>query len=834
MACVMRSTTIQSHPTEAPSRYIDFGITENNRSHLEELSSPELVVPTSDPSQQHISSSPAVVRSDNSVAPPRSQQACVAEIGAITESVPFGILEGLTEEQLEDANAEPRDASSSKLSQQEYTARQHFNYSQAQPVKPKEGRFSRNILSWLSRPVLQRASNPRRTNSSRYTIASITSQSSYADTSSTDCTSLNTLSSTAPPSSFASSRTSATTGLETESVFVHLNSRHIYIWNREQNVYMGKLLGCPPPVRMSTEWENVIRVRLLGDLYAVLQSLPHSLPRDRTVVEAELCMMGKCANPLEELEMIPTILIRCGGKRCKKAVENAVDDLDYLKNFSHGRVVVHRQAPRFASTTTNSQDLSPRPLSPSEDSTSVEVAVSENASACGLPIRTKHLGLGRFCTLGGLIQVNGKVYGLTTAHALVSLPNQPSSMTASDYDSGSDSNFSGSMTLPSRKTSRELKRMETECGLGCQTENWMDAKLGPYSYLTKRQPPGTNNAYPVSDASDFALIEIVEELSAMPNSYRTSDHGRCNSRTSDHESHNLQTITKLGSPLSEKSAKQVSIIRTFSDVRRGHLLSGDHVILDKGAIFSTKKIELDCALGMFTASYQRTLDANEIPEPGSSGAWVVQGSSLLGIIIAVYDNEPYAHMLDITNVFQDIRALLSDGEQIPSVLVGGRAPLGNPSQRNTNSLAVDLAKRCLTRFSKKKPAYAPLPVHINSFDDENHTLPRAGLTPQRYSFKFGADLAKRCLARFSRTEPLLLPRHHQQQAFTTDPEKLNSRTEQVGRTDRFLLVVLVLASSCVYLVSITFVLLGAINNWDFRTLLQSRSCFQTSPILSTH
>jgi hypothetical protein len=813
MACVMRAPTAESHPTDAPSRYIDFSVSKTRETQIEELSSPELVVPTSDPSQQHISSSPAVVRSDNPVAHPRNQQACVAKIGAVAESIPFVILEGVTEEQVEDANAEPRDATSSALPQQEYTARQHFNHSQAQPAKLKEGRFSRNILSWLSQPVLQRASNLRRTNSSRYTIASITSQSSYSATSSTYCTSFNTLPSTAPPSSFASSRTSATTSLETESVFVHLNSQHIYIWNREQNVYMGKLLGCPPPVRMNTEWENVIRVRLLGDLYAVLQSLPRSLPRDRTVVEAELCMMGKCTNPSEELEMIPTILIRCGGKRCKKAVENAVNDLDYLKNFSQGRVVVHRQAPRFASTTSNSQDLSARPLSPFDDSTSVEVAVPENASACGLRIRTKHFGLGRFCTLGGLIQVNGKVYGLTTAHALVSLPNQPSSMTASDYDSGSDSSFSGSMTLSWRKTSRELERMETECGLGCQTENWMDAKLGPYSYLTKRQPPGTNNAYPVSDASDFALIEIVEELSAMPNSYRTSDHGRCNSRTSDYESHNLQTITKLGSPLSEKSAKQVSIIRTFSDVRRGHLLSGDQVILDKGAIFSTKKIELDCALGMFTASYQRTFDANEIPERGSSGAWVVQGSSLLGIIIAVYDDEPYAHMLDITNVFQDIRALLSDGEQIPSVLVGGRAPLGNPSQRNTNSLAADLAERCLTRFSKKKATYAPVPVHGNASSD-SHTLSAVVPTSRRYSFKFGAYLAEWSFTRWFRKEPPnpLLPRHsssssghYQQQAVTTDPEKPDHGTEQVGRTNRFLLLGLFIASSCVFVVFVVIV-----------------------------
>jgi hypothetical protein len=558
-------------------------------------------------------------------------------------------------------------------------------------------------------------------------------------------------------------------------VFLYLNSPHIYLWNTEQNVFMGRLMGCPPSECMTTEWQDVVRIRLMGDLWAVLQSLPHSLPRERTVIEAELVMMGQSTRLSDQVEMIPTVLIRCGGKRCQKAVANAVDDLEYLKNFSRGRIVVHRQPPRFASNQGNDAGPSTRSIHSPEGSTIVEVGVLSNLSACGLRIKTKHLGLDRFCTLGGLIQVNGKVYGLTTAHALVSSSDESSSCIASSSDSDSDSSLSDSTTSSSNRMDKSnlqtrstgTDRFNPMSG----AEKWVPANLGPYSYLTKRQPLGTNNAYSVSDASDFALIEIADELSEMPNSYLIPGHGRSNT----------QTIKKLGSLLSEKSEQRVSIIRAFSDVRQGHVLSGDQFIIDKGATFNTKKIELEYALGTFILSSQSECQmALTKPERGSSGAWVVQGSSLLGIIIAVYDNEPYAHMLDITNVFQDIRALLSDGEQIPSVLVGG------PVKSNTNNLASDLAKRSITSPLKIEPYDNPLLYH--------HTASREQ--------QMSADALSRPLLMSTNDDWVTWP--------TSDLEKPSYGGEQVGSIDpkdrTLLLFGLIFASACVYLVSLNHAL----------------------------
>lgn len=52
--------------------------------------------------------------------------------------------------------------------------------------------------------------------------------------------------------------------------------------------------------------------------------------------------------------------------------------------------------------------------------------------------------------------------------------------------------------------------------------------------------------------------------------------------------------------------------------------------------------------------------------PGSSGSWVVRGSRLLGQIIAVYDGEPYAHMMPIGEVVSGIKAA-SDSARSPEV-----------------------------------------------------------------------------------------------------------------------------------------------------------------------
>jgi hypothetical protein len=71
-------------------------------------------------------------------------------------------------------------------------------------------------------------------------------------------------------------------------------------------------------------------------------------------------------------------------------------------------------------------------------------------------------------------------------------------------------------------------------------------------------------------------------------------------------------------------------------------------------------------------------------EKGTSGAWVVRGSTLLGVIVAVYENEPYAHMLPMEQVFADIRAAYTDHAASP-MNVG----IGLPPVESGTTIAAD-------------------------------------------------------------------------------------------------------------------------------------------------
>jgi hypothetical protein len=55
-----------------------------------------------------------------------------------------------------------------------------------------------------------------------------------------------------------------------------------------------------------------------------------------------------------------------------------------------------------------------------------------------------------------------------------------------------------------------------------------------------------------------------------------------------------------------------------------------------------------------------------------SGAWVVRGQRLIGMILAVYEDEPYAHVLPIRSVFNDIEAFLSKDNLISKVSLPSR------------------------------------------------------------------------------------------------------------------------------------------------------------------
>lgn len=188
-----------------------------------------------------------------------------------------------------------------------------------------------------------------------------------------------------------------------ESVLVNATSPDIYPGSGDQDLFVGKLLGCPSPVAMSKRWHSEIKVRLIGDIHLASLSLPRSLARDKTIVELEFCMTGTRSGLSDVVEMKPTVLIRCGSRRCQRAVANAVKELGYLKAFSRDRIILHHRPPRLASSPGVIHDSAKHASDTVSDDVSIKVRMPMHNYACGLQVKVQHLDKAYDCTIGGLI-----------------------------------------------------------------------------------------------------------------------------------------------------------------------------------------------------------------------------------------------------------------------------------------------------------------------------------------------------------------------------------------------------------------------------------------------
>jgi hypothetical protein len=398
------------------------------------------------------------------------------------------------------------------------------------------------------------------------------------------------VSSSTPTSSVVfsiASLTSTRTSVDADTIFLPISSPKMYLFCEKTSLYVGKLRELSLPLETEAEWRQDTWPRLLGDLRCVLQTLP-ARSRKKTVIEPELRLLGEPDETTGLVELHPTVLIRCGCESYRIAIDKAVRDLGYLQSFSKGRVLVHRKAPTQASRSSVAIDLGSASCTPHnvDDATDiVELAVSDTSSACGLRMRyTRHsiVTPQSLCTIGGLIKIDDKVYGLTTGHSITMLSEQEDvSNTESDSDSDAKSEIEIDMRSMISPSSTDL---ESGTGNVSSSLRWIRAQLGPFSYLNRRSHTATNHAYPLSQASDFALVEVGEHVRDFTNTYMPSGQSYGPTRTID-------TIS------TEEPAGPVSIVCSPTDVRSAHLLEGDHGYLDRCAFFATKKLQTVHPLG---------------------------------------------------------------------------------------------------------------------------------------------------------------------------------------------------------------------------------------------
>ncbi|KAJ4287992.1 hypothetical protein N0V90_012008 [Kalmusia sp. IMI 367209] len=388
----------------------------------------------------------------------------------------------------------------------------------------------------------------------------------------------------------------------------------------------------------------------MGDLAAVST---WSSPEE--IFEAELRMAGHVTKE-KVVHLNPTACIRCTSKACRKEFEKAVKDLDYLTSFCLGRVEVRLSAPRLATSDSQSPPYRKYQIRESEQRNRVQNWMVQQSphggSACGLKLKviTKQsdMDIETMCTIGGLIRVNDKIYGLTTGHGILapsrpqsaSPPRAPVSSTSSDYtlsdaeSDSSDDSYASSDEESSRiewTSQRPLDTVTIGAGNRVQQLEWRNTYSGgPACFCEKSQ--GLGIIENISSNSDFALVVMgFSPTFHLFNEYRETSSLKMSSV--DRIKHDTDLISG-----------HVSLLIGKDQTISGHLLEGSTTFRNQTATFCTRKIEISAPL------------LN--PAKGVSGSWVIQDNYLCGVVIAVYETEPYVHMITTDKMFQDIRDAL--------------------------------------------------------------------------------------------------------------------------------------------------------------------------------
>jgi hypothetical protein len=385
---------------------------------------------------------------------------------------------------------------------------------------------------------------------------------------------------------------------ETDTVLEFINSSKLS--SPQGGVFVGHLYEIPPPKRLQVEWRQKGRADLREDLKMATLSLPSSLSRAETAIEAELCMSGILLEGRQTVALRPTIWIHCGSKRCQKVVQQAVADLRHPQRFP---IIVTRGAPIPAAlvrrpvrlvdnvhliptdaideilpvvstgSTTHAEQY-PEKQIVGGGTLEIEVqSILQNNSACGLPVRLRtHNGDTYICTIGGMVTLNDTLLGLTTAHAI--------------WDSAfyKEEHIPGSLAETQHRVFGPAYSPPPISFLR-RGAPWSPAALHAASYGASfaSEAPAISAATTSGHAhnQDFALLYFeIDQGRTVSNEYWTSL--------------GPQTVNKTSQDLSERTVK---LICSPNDVKEGQLLDDDCVIMDNAGCWETRKIQLKETLG---------------------------------------------------------------------------------------------------------------------------------------------------------------------------------------------------------------------------------------------
>jgi hypothetical protein len=181
------------------------------------------------------------------------------------------------------------------------------------------------------------------------------------------------------------------------------------------------------------------------------------------------------------------------------------------------------------------------------------------------------------CRLGGLICIGDKILGLATAHAI---PKISSNVSSHGSVAGDEALF----VFKSYRINDDI-HVATPLHNIFSPANWLPATvyLSRYGSIPSLNLPGSSRSLviPEEDMYDFALLQVDFSFQM-----------RTQNRYENHSG--VQVLQGASNIL---TARAVSLVCSYNDIRSGWLLDGERVIVGDAGCWKTRKIQLQAPLG---------------------------------------------------------------------------------------------------------------------------------------------------------------------------------------------------------------------------------------------
>ncbi|KAK0651154.1 hypothetical protein B0T16DRAFT_403239 [Cercophora newfieldiana] len=461
----------------------------------------------------------------------------------------------------------------------------------------------------------------------------------------------------------------------------------------------------PSPSQQAERFEKEISPRFWTDASEFQRKLARTRLGFRypPSISLELRMSGYASSRQSRtVELAPRIWLLYDHNRWKKDVRKFVQELEWLDHAGFGPVEIQKGSPKLA-TLSPPLFVEGLPMHPRQgfalsgelclylhtearpDTSAIGrlccASVAKNGTVCGQ----------RISRIGGLVCIDSqRKLAVTTAHGMFDLAwdvllnfesdaegdlDSPGSSPTSDYCDSDDSSDFGDTTwdeptwpaIPSSFNSEEARQWEPVEILGA-TSFLGSASLDPEFALN-----GLREVEPHRQDTDFSLWRIPG-ADGFVNGYLPFNQP-------------IRVWLQDDSPPSfvMQSADPVDLKLLLSPKRslQVQLLPGKSQFMVRGVLFTGRRIRTTAPLGA-----------------GYSGSWLTYGTSLVGMLIASYENEPYAHLIPSDILFANIRNAIPKStsvgismpvddlileQSVPAGLQSGRTNVYGPSQPLNNS-----------------------------------------------------------------------------------------------------------------------------------------------------